>query len=394
MTTRRTLIRAGAAVAAAATTSIATTAIATGSRAAVAQATPTLSLPAPTGRHRVGTTSLHLVDHTRTDPLAPSARARELMVRLWYPAVRGHYSTAAYLPTAVATRYVQFINDSSGADHPDDLLAFPTRSRQDAAAIAGRHPILLFSHGYGVSAALNTGLHENLASHGYVVAGIDHTYDAGAVEFPDGRVVSQKPNLPVDELLRAVRTADALFVLGRLIRLAAGHHPGGGRRLPRGLYQSLDPTRIGGYGHSLGGPTIVTAMQQDRRIDAGAGLDGDLLDGDLTGTGLNRPFLMMGNHNLNQADAPEWATFYDRLTGPRLHLILHDAEHADLTDITAFKTTIDVSTIFTTGPINGLRSLAIQRDYLTAWFNRALRGRDNRLLHAEPARYPEVDVQP
>ncbi|MFI5897047.1 hypothetical protein ACIA5D_43840 [Actinoplanes sp. NPDC051513] len=179
----------------------------------------------------------------------------------------------------------------------DDLLALPTHSRQDAAAIANRRPILLFSHSYGVSVALNTGLHEQLASHGYVVAGIDHTYDAGAVEFPDGRVVSQKPDIPIDDLLRSVRTADTLFVLDRLIQLvAAGRNPAAGSRLPHGLHRTLDPTRIGGYGHSLGSPTIVTAMQLDRRIDAGAGLDGDLRDGDLTGTGLGQP---LSRHDLS-----------------------------------------------------------------------------------------------
>jgi hypothetical protein len=47
-----------------------------------------LDLREPPGRHRVGTTSLHLVDGARTDLLAPSARARELMVRVWYPATR------------------------------------------------------------------------------------------------------------------------------------------------------------------------------------------------------------------------------------------------------------------------------------------------------------------
>ena len=49
-------------------------------------ATPRLSLPAPTGPHRVGTTSLHLVDDSRIDPLAPTSPVRELMVRMWYPA--------------------------------------------------------------------------------------------------------------------------------------------------------------------------------------------------------------------------------------------------------------------------------------------------------------------
>jgi hypothetical protein len=58
-------------------------------------AIPRLSLPAPTGPHRVGTTSLHLVDDSRIDPLAPTPRARELMVRLWYPAAAHSQQRAA-----------------------------------------------------------------------------------------------------------------------------------------------------------------------------------------------------------------------------------------------------------------------------------------------------------
>jgi len=35
-----------------------------------------------------------------------------------------------------------------------------------------------------------TALAEDLASHGYVVAGIDHTYESHATAFPDGRVTT------------------------------------------------------------------------------------------------------------------------------------------------------------------------------------------------------------
>lgn len=51
-----------------------------------AAAAPTrfdLWLPAPSGKLPVATTSLHLVDHSRTDPWVPSAGGRELMMSLW-----------------------------------------------------------------------------------------------------------------------------------------------------------------------------------------------------------------------------------------------------------------------------------------------------------------------
>jgi predicted dienelactone hydrolase len=261
--------------------------------------TPRLGLPAPTGPHRVGTTSLHLVDDSRTDPLAPTPRWRELMVRLWYPAAPSRQPAAAYLPPGVASVFGDFLRAVTGVDLPTDLLSFPTHSLQDPPALPGaRGPVVLFSHGLGVSAAINTALHEELASRGYVVAGIDHTFD-GVVEFPDGRVEVQKPGLLVDDLLREVRAADLRFVLDQFTALAAGHNPDAGHRpLPRGLARILDLTRVGAYGHSMGGPTVIGAMNQDRRIDAGAALDGTLRGP----VSFDRPFLMMGNQHERRAD--------------------------------------------------------------------------------------------
>jgi dienelactone hydrolase len=355
-------------------------------------ATARLSLPAPTGPHRVGTTSLHLVDDSRTDPLAPAPRARELMVRLWYPAAaQSRQPAAAYQTPGVNSVFTDFLRAVTGVDLPTDLLSFPTHSLQDPPAMPGaRRPVVLFSHGLGVSAAINTALHEELASRGYVVAGIDHTFD-GVVEFPDGRVEVQQPGLRVDERLREIRAADLRFVLDQLTGLAAGHNPDAGHRpLPRGLARMLDLTRVGAYGHSLGGPTVIGAMNQDPRIGAGAALDGTLR-GPIS---FDRPFLMMGNQHERRADDPDWADFYDQLRGPRLHLVIDGAEHSDLTDMTVFKSTIDFSVVFPTGPIDGERALSIQRRYLTAWFDWALRGRARPLLRGESTRFPEVDFQP
>ncbi len=354
-------------------------------------ATTRLCLPAPTGPHRVGTTSLHLVDDSRIDLLAPTSRVRELMVRLWYPAAHSRQPAAPYLTPGVNSVFTDFLRAVTGVDLPTDLLSFPTHSLQDPPALPGaRRPVVLFSHGLGVSAAINTALHEELASRGYVVAGIDHTFD-GVVEFPDGRVEVQRPGLPVDDLLREVRAADLRFVLDQLTALAAGRNPDAGHRpLPRGLARMLDLTRVGAYGHSLGGPTVIGAMNQDRRIDAGAALDGTLR-GPIS---FDRPFLMMGNRHERRADDPDWAAFYDQLRGPRLHLVIDGAEHSDLTDITVFKSTIDISVVFPTGPIDGVRAVSIQRRYLTAWFDWALRGRARPLLRGESTRFPEVDFQP
>lgn len=351
------------------------------SAAAGRGATTRLDLPAPTGAHPVGTTSLHLVDSSRLDPLAPTTRLRELMVRLWYPAAWSRRQpVAGYLTPALAGVLTQQLNALLGTDHPADLLTFPTHSRLDAPASTGsRRPVLLFSPGMGMNAALYTAITEELASRGYVVAGIDHTFDAPAVEFPGGRIELQNPDALVDpDRLRAVRAADVRFVLDQLAEL------------PGGLGRALDLTRIGAFGHSLGSRSAVDAIETDRRFDAGAALDGNPLGP----ASLDRPFLLLGNQTHRRVDDPDWADFYDRLRGPRLHMVVDGALHHDLSDIAAFKEVIDFGPVFEVGPIDGHRALTINRRYLTAWFDQALLGRPSGLLCSESPRFPEVDFQP
>lgn len=49
-------------------------------------------------------------------------------------------------------------------------------------------PVVLYSPGAGHDRTWSTIGEEDLASRGYVVVAIDHTYDASEVEFPSGRL--------------------------------------------------------------------------------------------------------------------------------------------------------------------------------------------------------------
>jgi hypothetical protein len=361
----------------------------TGTMALATTTAVPLTIPVPTGPHPVGTTSLHLIDQSRPDPFAPTPRSRELMVRLWYPAAPSHRPPAPYLPAPVSAVLVAQINALAGTSLPEDSLTFPANARQDAPAALRRRPIVLFSPGAGTNVAFYTGLIEELASRGYVVAGIDHTFDA-VVQFPDGRMELPAGELPFAESL-AVRIADVRFVLDRLAAVAAGRNPDAGHRTPpRGLGRALDVRRVAAVGHSMGSMTSIGVIDQDRRIDAGAALDGNPLGP----ASLDRPFLMMGNPSHRRDADPDWAGFFDRLRGPRLHVVIDGIGHLDLTDITVFKRGIDLPPVFEVGPIDGLRALHVQRSYLTAWLDRGLLGRRRPLLLAESPAFPEVDFQP
>lgn len=360
--------------------------------AAAHDGTPHLSLPGPTGRYRVGTTVLHLVDGSRTDPLASTPRKREVMIRLWYPAVRSRQPLAGYQAPNVSAYYIGFLNPINHTAYPANLLAFPTSSRQDAPAVTGtRHPVVLYTPDNAGNATDSTGLTEELASRGYVVAGIEHTYDAGAVEFPGGRIETRSPSLQADDpRLRAVRTADIRFVLTSLAALAAGGDPDADHRVPpRGLGGALDLTRVAAVGQGLGSLAVIDTMRQDRRVHAGLILNGD----PLTPVRLHGPVMMVGDAKHRPAGAPDWAAFHDRLRGPRPYVVVQRAIDDDLNDIALFKSRMVGGPGFQVGTIDGDRAMAVQRAYVTAWLDLTMRGRPSPLLRGDSPLFPEVEFQ-
>lgn len=145
---------------------------------------PRAFLPAPTGDHPVGTTDLHLVDEDREDVWVGGSR--ELMVTLWYPARVDAGRTAPYMTEAESAAMVAEL----GLDLPDDVLhdGVRTNSRLNMppARTSGGFPLVVLSPGAGLNRTELSSLAEELASHGFVVAGVDHAHEAAPVEFPTG----------------------------------------------------------------------------------------------------------------------------------------------------------------------------------------------------------------
>lgn len=154
---------------------------------------PIFSFPEPTGPYKIGTTNFHLVDKSRLEEYTKDPNDhRELMIQIWYPAkVKNNESTTSY------TSHSQELAAGLQASLPlpqfalQHLNKIQTNSYQDAKLVKNEFgwPVLLFSHGMNLYRYQNTFQVEELVSHGYIVVGIDHTYDAAAVVFPDGRTV-------------------------------------------------------------------------------------------------------------------------------------------------------------------------------------------------------------
>src|SRR5690606_22282696 len=108
-------------------------------------------------------------------------------------------------------------------------------------------PVLVYSPGDGYNALFSSSLLEEIASHGYVVVGLDHSYNALLTTLADGQVVI-RPEEGIDESEAgfATRIADVEFVIDQLAQLNSSDAL---------LQGSLNLGQMGLIGHSFGGQT-------------------------------------------------------------------------------------------------------------------------------------------
>ena len=359
-----------------------------------------LYLPEPTGPRPVGTVSLYLKDGSRPDPWAPGVNARELMVSLWYPAVPSDGRRARYMTPAESG--LQLTSRGITGVPPDRLSTVRTNAVTDATP-QGRQralPLVVLSPGFTNSRSALTALAEDLASYGYVVAGIDHTYESFGTAFPDGRVTTclarqaRQRSTGFGEKVAAGRAADVSFVLGELTGTRRAW-PGAGL---------IDPFRIAMAGHSAGGAAAIAAMLADSRIRAGIDMDGATA-APIPDEGMARPFLFLGKQSnytpgsggavtpgtrdwkLLRGAVITWERDWELLTGWKRWLVVAGAVHASFTDLAllADQAGIDIG-----AGLSGARSLAITRAYVRAFFDQHLRSRPQALLDQPSPRYPEV----
>ncbi len=343
----------------------------------------TLEVAEPTGRHPVSTQTLHLVDRSRTDPWVPASGHRELMVTMTYPARSAQGRPATYT-TPRESKALLDLEAEQGQplppEVPRDIL-----SRVDVGATTearidrrrGGSPLVVLSPGFSLPRSSLTGLATELASRGFVVASVDHTYEAAGVELPDGRLARCEA-CDVEDYARIPRgrAKDVSFVLDRLLRPAS--------RWSR----LIDEDRIGMAGHSIGGNASATTMARDKRIDAGVNLDGSFFEP--LHKKMHRPFLMMGTREMHKPRGGDrtWPAAYKRLTGERVWLTVAHSEHFSFVDYPALIDQLGLGQ--PASPLPGARALQVTRAYVGAFFDRHLRDKPSPLLDAPSKRYAEV----
>lgn len=399
---------------------------------------PIRNLPAPTGEHAVGVRDFELVDSDRKGVLmAGPEDPRRLLVRVWYPAgdVDG-FKRRNYYSKLEKDTSAEWLGGGVGLPW---LLKYmvhaKTNSYDNAPLLAGADnlPTVIFSHGYMGIAGQNTVLMEELASHGYAVYSVQHTYESGATVFPDGSVAETDPNLIKDVLagmsgdditastteafagetfekrlagqisMREIATASGsrlvtksgpMWVADRIFvhdALERGDAPD----VVADIAAASNFQNTGQMGMSFGGSTTGAVCLVDRRCAAMVNLDG----GDYhtpVNVNMPAPFLvlssdfqtmvagMVGDENVD-AHGPN-NFFYERPETTNLRedvyrLKVNGSAHLGVTDLTWFMRRPLRNSLF--GTVDDTAMLAIQNDFVRGFFDKHLKGVTNDFPNAE-----------
>jgi dienelactone hydrolase/multisubunit Na+/H+ antiporter MnhG subunit len=195
----------------------------------------------PDGSYEVNTVSYTLTDPNRVETFTETGKPRSVTIQFWYP-----------------------------------------------KNATGQYPLTIFSHGAFGFRGSNTSTFEKLASNGYVVCSIDHTYHSFLTKQTDGKTIivnqqfindamaaqngtlTEKETYDLSHEWLKLRLADANFVLDDILSKTS-------KSDSDPVYHLIDRDKIGFFGHSLGGATAAELGRERSDIDAVIVIDGSML---------------------------------------------------------------------------------------------------------------------
>lgn len=310
------------------------------------------------------------------------------MLSLFQPANCGQTMDTPYLPPTTAAF---FDEQTASYGIPNGTFeAFRLQTCADPPANTD-FPLVLFSTGFGMSRLVYSTILQWVASTGFNVISIDHTYDADIVEFADGTVaLGANITFPANESIAlSVRQADVSFVLDALSNATLIKEKG----LP-----ALHTEHVGMFGHSLGGATAANVMLNDTRVRGGLNMDGGMYAPSLNETE-TLPFVLFAAEQHNQSSDDTWAAFWEELKGFKLQLQVNGTVHGSYTDFPILakvaglnnETAPGVGEVV--GSIDGTTILRILQGYVSAFFQLVLESRKSPLLRGPSSQFPEVCFQ-
>jgi dienelactone hydrolase len=277
------------------------------------------------------------------------------------------------------------------------LVKIPAYEESKVAASSNGYPVIVFSHGWNGFSAQNTGQALQLASHGYVVIGVQHTYGAIVTVFDDGTIANNNPEAlpagaPTEEYEVAARklvdqwAGDLSFTLDFMeLRNGNPNSP---------FYTSLDLSRVGAYGHSTGGGAALQFCGTDTRCKSLLGMDPFMrpVSTEVLEKGIAQPaFFMFSQRWVDDIDSRNnqlFNGFIPQLSQSLGVISIDGTTHTDFTDLPLLSPLAPLAGL--KGPINGKRVTAIINDYLLSFFDMTLKGETTPRFDHQNGKYQEV----
>jgi predicted dienelactone hydrolase len=352
-------------------------------------------LPRPTGPHAVGRVIYDWRDSSH-----------EVLAWIWYPAEAGSGVPADYVPAQTRALYLPPAAPMRWVAR--DLSKIHAHSLADARMADIRRPVVMLRGGGALAVVNYTTLAEDLASHGYVVVGIDVPALTGQVVFPDGRVVHRTDEndlelYPAEQTpqiarrLLTIYTSHMSFTLDRLAELNASD--------PSGRFTGrLDMTHVGAFGHSFGGAQSAQFCHDDARCAAAIDIDG-LLFGSVVQEGMAKPFMFLmeslGKKNAEPSAEvrellAEMRSLYTHLPAEtRQSLAIRGANHFTFGDdgiVMWSRILLRLLRVLNVLKIDGTRQVAVTTYAVRTFFDANLTDKPKARLNLLSPQYHELEV--
>lgn len=359
---------------------------------------PVPAIPTPSGPYKVGTAIYELTDSARKELYSGKDEARRFQIQVWYPAEpdpsdeQAHWMNHADVFTkSISTDLLEL--PPFFLDHLA-LAKIPAYINSRLASTGG-FPVILFSHGWKGFNAQNTGQALQLASHGYVVIAVQHTYGAVVTVFDDGTIAPNNPaalpkGAPDDEYDVAADTLVNQWAgdLAYALDFMTGQNSDSNSP----FFNKLDLSLVGAYGHSTGGGAAIQFCGTDPRCKALLGQDPFMrpVSSEVLESGVSQPAFFMFSqrwHDDESLNNQLFKPFYEQSQQAMGAVFIEGAAHYDFSDLPLLSPL--APQLGLKGPINGKRVTTLVDDYLLSFFDAIFKAGPATLFEG-PSPFPEI----
>ena len=382
---------------------------------------PVIQFPRPTGEYTVGLQALFLEDSTRPETISNiEGDKRKLTIKIWYPSNQKVRHPEKYYDEGHSDAFAQ----SKGM--PEFIFSHFSRTKTNheknlQVINSGSLPVIVLSHGLMLNTELYNSIIDEIVSHGYIVVGIDHTYETPLSIHGDKKILwsqdhlnGMNSNLDWDrflqlidefkkedkpqrklsimkEMVRALPysesldrwSADIAFVIDKLEEFNDSEKSF--------LFRKINLDQIGILGHSRGGAAAVQHASEDKRVKAAVNMDGDQW-GRLIDTTLVTPIMAMyADRNYEDHFMPNFFIYDQVAQGDYYEVIVSSTGHANFSDLSYWS---KIHQLTDTGEIDPVRMSEVTNHLILNFFNKYLRQQDLDMLNRFPKEeYPDLKIQ-